>query len=760
MFENASHFRIDGGNFMNILGNVTIFPLQLVQRSAVQEQPASPEPVTLAGTGNHALDSQHVPEDAYSDSGSYSSQLLRRGRGFPLYVPEPHRNLPREYRDRGLAIGDVGRVTPEGIFDFFFNIYLPADHPINANRVPENFRPLTPYVAMDVIHHDYAPGDYVSTASVQKLESRLSASGLPTGEFVFDCNSPRGAVLAIPFGSHLEKLENLQSMRHYAATNAESWYEYVNGTRGRGIANGSLYVVTGCEKARSWGMAAFQDRATQGTFQLSFKPTINTITGVDRYQYRWTATGPARTKDSGVLPSADDPLDQTLFIHGLSISLGKGIWKLFKNVQISQIVDTRSRRCNGDFIPYGSQGFSFSWSLGFFGGGGTGGGKECTGLSGDPPDDVTISKLSETPKLFHPSQVINDYLLHKFPDAKVVMSHDDDWRDIFRSDDNRSISEESLAMLRRACDEFFVIQEPGFVTVRSNDLRSLNGFQQPTSSSLPSWSNIASFPPLPERFGAESDSLPSSLLPSSPGSLTGDLPSYRDESYRGQKYRLAGGWWGHGADKGCKRTGAGVPRVRDFMANQNLLGWKKKRFLVRGAAKLVPLPRDQIESVRYKLAAPSAARALNFGLYPVDSAWIQYIIKSHAFHNAHLLRALPPRNLHALNPLLGDQRLKHDELRTSRDTSNQAHYEKAATALKKRNAGDDGGTRPRIRQKNAASSNRCSIVQNETMVATRSRRTITRAAKAIAMSDGSEDEDVPEDGHSDMDEEYLYSGSG
>ncbi|KAJ7843698.1 caspase domain-containing protein, partial [Mycena leptocephala] len=43
-----------------------------------------------------------------------------------------------------VAIGDVGKVTPDGNFDFFFNIYLPADHPIDAN-VPEGFAPLSPY---------------------------------------------------------------------------------------------------------------------------------------------------------------------------------------------------------------------------------------------------------------------------------------------------------------------------------------------------------------------------------------------------------------------------------------------------------------------------------------------------------------------------------------------------------------------------------------------------------------------------------------
>ncbi|KAJ7821927.1 hypothetical protein B0H14DRAFT_2454884, partial [Mycena olivaceomarginata] len=76
------------------------------------------------------------------ESEIYCSQLLRQKRGFPLYDPEPRQTLPQEYQQSGVAIGDVGRITPNGAFDFFFNIYLPADHPINDNDVPENFSPL------------------------------------------------------------------------------------------------------------------------------------------------------------------------------------------------------------------------------------------------------------------------------------------------------------------------------------------------------------------------------------------------------------------------------------------------------------------------------------------------------------------------------------------------------------------------------------------------------------------------------------------
>jgi hypothetical protein len=109
----------------------------------------------------------------FSESGNYSIQLLYQGRGFPLYVPGPRVNLPVQYRREGVAIGDVGRIAPEGNFDFFFNIYLPAEHPINAN-VPEGFVPLSPYDLIDVDHSDFDPGNYVASPSIQEITGAFS----------------------------------------------------------------------------------------------------------------------------------------------------------------------------------------------------------------------------------------------------------------------------------------------------------------------------------------------------------------------------------------------------------------------------------------------------------------------------------------------------------------------------------------------------------------------------------------------------------
>lgn len=55
----------------------------------------------------------------------------------------------------------------------------------------------------------------------------------------------------------------------YASECARSWYTYINGPLARG-AN-SIYLVTGCDKARAWGVASFID-ANPGHVSLDLVP--------------------------------------------------------------------------------------------------------------------------------------------------------------------------------------------------------------------------------------------------------------------------------------------------------------------------------------------------------------------------------------------------------------------------------------------------------------------------------------------------------
>ncbi|KAJ7227442.1 hypothetical protein GGX14DRAFT_511122, partial [Mycena pura] len=358
--------------------------------------------------------------EVLSESEIYCNQLLRRKRGFPLYVPGPQRNLPPEYQRCGVAIGDVGRVTPDGIFDFFFNIYLPANHPINANGVPDDFCPLPHYASKNV-------------AQCSHNVFRDS----PGREFRFRCTGTTGAVLALPRGARVEKLENLEALRRYAAENAHSWYRYVNGPdRGRGLENGTLCLVTGCEKAPSWGIASFQHGLphVQEGFQLCFGPTAGADSG---YKYRWRGGTPARHKHADPHLTEGAPLNQTTFIHAFTISLGEGPWaRIFGDVRIHQLVQYpgHSTKPGSGFVPYRSQG---SWSLSFFGGGGAAAGGWKYANRDSDHENVSMSEAAPTSK---PSRIIH---------ASVVITHDDDWRDLLNEDGTQITARDASDLLQR-----------------------------------------------------------------------------------------------------------------------------------------------------------------------------------------------------------------------------------------------------------------------------------------------------------------------
>lgn len=195
-------------------------------------------------------------------------------------------------------------------------------------------------------------------------------------------------MLALPHGSHLEKLENVEDARRYASQHAESWYRYINGTRGRGLVNGSLYLITGCEKSKSGGMATFQNVEPGNQFRLSFKPTAGADTN---YKYRFNRGTPALTKNFSVSTQDGCLPNHTTFLHGFTISIGAGIWgRLFGTASICRIGDSQPGKSHSNFIPFGSEGSSFPWSFNFFGGSTTGG-KKYAGNSGE---EVIFSDLS------------------------------------------------------------------------------------------------------------------------------------------------------------------------------------------------------------------------------------------------------------------------------------------------------------------------------------------------------------------------------
>ncbi|KAF7366786.1 hypothetical protein MSAN_00936900 [Mycena sanguinolenta] len=406
-----------------------------------------------------------LPQPEITESQNYCSLLLRQGRGFPLYDPDPQPSLSAAH-PAGVAIGDIGAITSEGGFDFLFNIYRGAEDPI---KVPKDFVPLPLYDLDDISHHDFHPGNCVSTSSVR--EESGDFSNFPGGEFFFNCRGPEGAVLALPHGAHRERLKNLKNVRDYAARHAETWYEYANGTRGRELVNGSLYLVTGWEKAESWGMASFRDASLKNElFKLSFKPTKD----APIYEYRWNRSHcPRKQADS-----KGTPLNQTTFIHAFAISVCEGIWGKLFGIKVCQPVDssTLAALSGRSFVPHGSHGSSTIWSF-FFGNGGNSGGKQCA-EGASPPSNSLVTDAFPIPKIVHPSQMIHERILREAPQARVVITHDDDWCDVFKEDGLKTYSELQQAIF----DHSELMQEDDVVFLKSkthpSDVATVTAEQQ------------------------------------------------------------------------------------------------------------------------------------------------------------------------------------------------------------------------------------------------------------------------------------------
>src|SRR5262245_41933559 len=69
----------------------------------------------------------------------YTRRLLQEGHGYPLWIPEPNVYLNDDYKEVGTCVVDMGVVTPDGQFDYLFNVCKPANHPVNLGKTLENF---------------------------------------------------------------------------------------------------------------------------------------------------------------------------------------------------------------------------------------------------------------------------------------------------------------------------------------------------------------------------------------------------------------------------------------------------------------------------------------------------------------------------------------------------------------------------------------------------------------------------------------------
>ncbi|KAF9560916.1 hypothetical protein CPC08DRAFT_707792 [Agrocybe pediades] len=471
--RNATHFQgsrrttISGGQFLNTLGHHTNLTVNLNQPgyipSGEDESPSQGSHPDASATVRDVdrlnelrnRNMQAVMQLPVQRSNEiYERHLMLKGRGFPLWIPEPNKNLSMIYQRQGISIGDVGLITYAGSFSFLFNIFLPADHPINPRIMPEGFAPIDPPIDPGDVRRftEFKSGSFLGSNSIVK------SSEPDDNPLSFESQSSEGAILVMPEGAVSYDFENIPQFRKYIAANLESWYRYANGPRGREAKNGDLRIVVGCDKSTSWGMATMSNLSQEHNSRLTLLSKKTEQTDSQNPQpvgYTWEYSGVAEVR-AGPDPEeieelrVDDPepsikyANQSLFIRTLNPTLGSGLWeKLNRDLGLSDLSDvhteqdpdsvnpTTQQNRNDQLTPSNSKSPHTTHS-----------GRRHAGSIPDDfqegtqkGDDVNSSLNPEIKQRFHPSINLNRFLSETYPQARIIITEDRDWYSVIKEEE-------------------------------------------------------------------------------------------------------------------------------------------------------------------------------------------------------------------------------------------------------------------------------------------------------------------------------------
>jgi hypothetical protein len=194
-----------------------------------------------------------------------------------------------------------------------------------------------------------------------------SVLNVPAGiniAYGFTSASSEAAVLTLPEGAASEDILNLTKFRRQALKNTILWYEFVNGVLGREAPNGSLYLVTGCDKSTTWGVASVS--CTSDTSSLSLKFTAAQLVEASAaYTYSWETYCPATVR-TGPEPCGDSDLlqNQCIFLRGFKLMVNVGLAALRGRAKVSAIVGEKPGNIvlggKGGYIPFMDGGNRFS----------------------------------------------------------------------------------------------------------------------------------------------------------------------------------------------------------------------------------------------------------------------------------------------------------------------------------------------------------------------------------------------------------------
>ncbi|KAF4586118.1 hypothetical protein EYR38_009713 [Pleurotus pulmonarius] len=393
-----------------------------------------------------------------ADAEIYARRLLVKRHGYPLWVPEPY-GQSAIYETKGVRIGDVGFVTRDGGFRALFNIRASPEDPINWQGVPDGFQQirLGPW-AISHIPNFHPPDSFVTSTSAAQRSFGVGASA-PQAQTIVSAGaalqyvwtSTEGGILHLPKGAERFDTKLKRTFQEQAIRHAKNWYKFAYECSD--ISNGALYLITGCDKTNSWMVGAFSDCASGSQVILQLNAIAGALEGQLSYSYSWATSSPASHRvgpsnevrftrledldnlfrdDEIFATDATEGNNQCTFIRGFKITLRPDLWRRILRrptfiPQITSIEDATEKdvMLNSATNP-GTVSASHSIGKAKASSEEWDGEPGCNSLS-DPGDDVGLEGIPDSFECCHPSTVINNFMLEKYADAEVAITHDDDW---------------------------------------------------------------------------------------------------------------------------------------------------------------------------------------------------------------------------------------------------------------------------------------------------------------------------------------------
>ncbi|RXW20154.1 hypothetical protein EST38_g5692 [Candolleomyces aberdarensis] len=187
---------------------------------------------------------------------------------------------------RGIVPGDVGTFDLTYGFKKIFNLWegeFATDYDLPTRKIvhPEGF----------------AEGHTITSGTSSKIHRSEDERYIQL--FEFECDADQGAVLACTTSADVEELDDPFALRNFLIEHAGVVYQRATSLARRQLTDEeSLYIVSGCIKSDSWGIAAYQ-RATSGQ-KLMLKSRLYAEGGNKKgVMYEWADRGQAEASIYG-----------------------------------------------------------------------------------------------------------------------------------------------------------------------------------------------------------------------------------------------------------------------------------------------------------------------------------------------------------------------------------------------------------------------------------------------------------------------------